>query len=225
MIHKWNELSYNYFREFFLQFAENKEDWTKGKIMEIQNPGSVVTGTRCRVFFGKDINVFDYEQYNSDIVEALSMINKMYPKSKASKNSSYQMSMCIMDKTFGPSITPVVTNVMDIPIDEQLNVLWSTSFGETEKNNKITKKFITVPLILWYSKEKSGTRMLDTRKDSGKYYKPDERFIRFRTLDTSDWKEFINNELSGKDVSYFTKDDLHKNDFSVAYNTSDLELN
>ena len=211
MIYKWNELKYPDFKDIFLDFVDGA-DWAKNKIMEIQDPVKTAMGkSDDRIFFGKQINIYDYKEYNKQIIGTLSALTSMCPGLDITDNVA--LSMCLLDKNNGPCITPIVNNWINSSVssEEQLNVLFGPSFGETDKVNKYMSEMIKAPLILWYTKpdkSDSDKKVVDLRYLSGKYYKPDDKYVRFRTMDFEDWQKFVSKTVKHSDTSYFTKNDL-----------------
>lgn len=215
MIYKWNELKYPDFKEIFLDFIDGV-DWADNKIMEIQDPVKTAIGqSDNRIFFGKQINIYDYKDYNQAIINTLSALSSICPDGVFDESmlvSGTKLSMCLLDKKNGPCITPLVTDWMNSSMssEEQMNVVFGPSFGETDKVNKYMSEMVKTPLILWYTKAKDGKKVVDMRYMSGKYYKPSEKFVRFRTLDFEDWQKLISKVIAGDDISYFTNKDLSR---------------
>ena len=61
-IYKWNEITYDTMKEVFSSFM-NREGWTKGKVLEIQDPVAIRNGDHnCRFYIGHSINIYDWPE-------------------------------------------------------------------------------------------------------------------------------------------------------------------
>ena len=120
-IYKWNEITYDTMKEVFSSFM-NREDWTKGKVLEIQDPVAIRNGDHnCRFYIGHSINIYDWpEQPFLWLIKKISNFFGADDK-KLIKDT---MSLCIY-KDGIPTIIPLFIE------DKQCRVILASCFGDT----------------------------------------------------------------------------------------------
>ena len=217
-IFKWNETPYEYFKEILIGFAK-EEGYAKNRVLEVQEPLGIKVGANLRrTFFGKKINIFDFESYNKNHVELLKKMQSMIPDMMLNMVNGDTMGMCNLDPVNGPKISPILTK------DRGMDLVWSSMFGETALETKMTKMIAEkAPCIMWYLKDKDGNRLMDISPNSARKYSNQERMVRFRTIDFDTWKQMVEDwMIEGKDLTEYTKDDLQAKDIAVIPKIAEL---
>lgn len=220
MIYKWNELDYYHFNEFLQKF-EDGDEWTKNKIMEIQDPYALIIGKQRRVFFGRGIHAKDFKEYNVTFLKLIKALSSGIPDIIKDFEGEDCVSMCMLSEETGPKIIPLI-NRGD---KSSLTYVRHTLFGEIDeevlKISKILNKggdFSNGGPQLWYEKNDEGSREIwIPHKENLPQTK---RIIRFRTMDVEDWKRLMKDFLENNDFSEMTAGDLTLDDFVIMPETS-----
>ena len=213
MIYKWNELPYEDFVQIFFDFA-NGVDYTENKVLEIQNPLNIILGKpESRIFFSRYFKMMDYPEYNKEALESLNKLTSVVPDLKEEMAKSEIFDMCMLSRDCGPLVTPIAAKLKG-----GFDVILGTMFGDSKYDSAIVRNLNTkTPMILWYTKDESGSRRIDIEKDAHTKYSDKERMFRFRTIDYDpDWKGMVDLWTTpDSDNSEFLKDDLKKEQIQV----------
>ena len=160
------------------------EDWTRDKVLEIQNPMAIKTNwPELRVYFGKGIDINEWADWNKGALSIINNMNSYIPMN--SILTDQKLSMCLLDK--GPRITPLGS------VNIHYDLIWNMCFGA---NQKLDLDFdITTPesdksLCLWYTKNK--TKYIVEPGQFGNYDNF-TKMIRIRSIDLADWKDMMRN--------------------------------
>lgn len=219
MIYKWNELDYYHFNEFLQKF-EDGDEWTKNKVMEIQDPAVFIIEKQRRIFFGREIHAMDFKEHNKTFLGLVEALSTRIPDIKEDIMNDNCVSMCLLSEEFGPRIIPLVSGGSR----SSFTYIRHTFFGEIDKEVAEISKAIsdTEPLQPWYEKNDEGERELwiPQRKNVPQ----NKRIIRFRTMDVEDWKRLMNDWLEGN-RSEMTAGDLTIDDFVIMPETSRIIYN
>lgn len=218
MIYKWNELDFHHFEEFLKAF-ENKEEWTKKVILELQDPYSILFGKPRRVFIGYGINVEDYAQYNERFLKLVNIFKSGIPDFDMLGKDS--ISICCLTKD-GPCITPLVGGQLN---GGSFGIMRNFLFGEKSKEadliNSIFPEQSNSGPGIWYQKNE-GKRVVWIPQKEGVSAK--ERFVRFRTIDLNDWKRLVDEWMVGV-CEEISEGDLKKEDFEIQPEESKIIFN
>lgn len=217
MIYKWNELDFHHFEEFLKAF-ENKEEWTKKVILELQDPYPILFEKPRRVFIGYGINVEDYAQYNERFLKIVSMFKSGIPDLDMLGKDS--ISICYLTKD-GPSIIPLVGSQLNGSFGIMRSALFGEKSKEAETMSRIFPGESTGPGV-WYQKDKTLGRVIWIPQIKDVPSK--EKFVRFRTIDLEDWKRLIEDWMNGN-YEEISKDDLKKEDFEIQPEESKIIFN
>lgn len=183
-IYKWNEITYDTMKEVFSSFM-NREDWTKGKVLEIQDPVAIRNGDHnCRFYIGHSINIYDWpEQPFLWLIKKISNLFGADDK-KLIKDT---MSLCIY-KDGIPTIIPLFIE------DKQCRVILASCFGDTlgiVEEGEDSFQTLNMQALKWYLKESDGTRRLDQSEGANKKYSGSEKYVRTRTLEYEAWEDMM----------------------------------
>ena len=220
VIYKWCETNYETFKDILLGFQKG-EDFSKGKVIEIQDPLAILTDNRKhRIFFGKDINIFEWEDYNKDPCKKLRELNKETGGLVMEDlKGPGAFSICNLDPTLGPIISPIrYGNSFGIGI-HLFHRFGDVEYQEDFERTPLKDDF---PRSVWYLK-KDGYILVDLRKKVIGKYPDSERMIRYRSIDLKDWKEITRSWINGQFATEFMAEDLDPNKIEVKYDPEIFE--
>lgn len=210
MIYKWNEISIDMFLEILNRFWE-QEDWSKNLILEVQNIKSILypeTNKNFRIYFGNKIDLYNFKEDNKYLASFLNASKEILGEHDPIFET--KLSMCIL-KNNKVNIVPVI----------DINIILSIVGITTFDNNYIPKidkdkenNDISILPELWYIKDKNGNRFLDTNKNSIDKYDNNQKVVRIRTIDYSDWNDIVNDYKTGKELRG-SENDLNKTDIKL----------
>lgn len=207
MIHQWTEIDIGFFKEIF-EFYKNHQGDSENKVIEIQNLSGIHYGEvpTVRIFFGAKINPLDYREWNSGICSVFDSFSGVIGSDYV--RDEYQaLNLCFFSD--GPMITPFGHG------NKNAETFMITAFGNMDELKKTIIHPPSDRLVMWYWKDKNGTIVYDmTRRPTN--LSDEERFIRIRTMDFSDWKKTADSAIKhAKFPDSFTQNDLKKEDFKA----------
>lgn len=199
MIYKWNEVKYVDFIDFLVQILEEKEECFVNKVVEVQESMSIKVddpGIR-RVFIGNNINLESCDFSNKEDIELIFQLESIM---KMLKTDS--IGVCSLDLDCGPQLIPLPFG------NNNINTLRGIFFGEKELIEPIFRNLIPKSYALWYF-YKDGNKTIDIGNKGD--YKPDQKYVRFRTLDFDTWKDMVQ-DWKRRKTELYVKDDLVKDE-------------
>lgn len=206
--YKWNEITYEMMKDIFTSFVK-RENWTKGKILEVQDPVALKEGTHeRRMYIGSCINLRDFMAYDEPFITVLERLSE---KNKVKMEDFFEngngISICILEDK-NPTIIPLFAE------DAQCQIIMATCFGdpfaEIDKDIKLDTS-----QAKWYIKDEKGKRVIDQRPCSFRNYTNKERFIRTRTVDYDTWFQNIMNYLEKGKQLEACEEDFKADEFEI----------
>ena len=102
MIYDWKEVKLKTFEEILESYWNNSKN-TIDKVIEVQHmPSLILSKSNIRVFFGNKINILDWKEENSEILQEI----------KKCKLSKFNLTMCMTEGY--PRIYPLSQNHYDV---------------------------------------------------------------------------------------------------------------
>ncbi len=193
MISKWFEVSVDLFNIIFDTYWKNKKSWIYDNIIEIQNPRSILSDQPSeRLYLGYKINIEDYKNVFTNFLKIHTI--EALKESGCTVPNTY-MSICMIT-SLGPDIIPLQH------VDKHSKIVLDTCYGEDPHHQ--LESFLQRPLTSWYVKE-------NDKYIIGGEYPVEDRFIRFRLIDYTSWKEMIEKYQKEDVLSYlYPEDDIPK---------------
>lgn len=203
-ISKWNEISYETFKDVFYRFVE-REDWTKDLVLEVQDPLSISKGDHYdRMYLGTCIEVTGWDKFCSqpyiDILQSVAERNGETLE-EAVKNPERKCVVLVMLQRKNPTVVPLLNGKGGA----NYAALLAGFFGDT-MGLESDEDLLDVKNPKWYFKD-GEERKVDPRKNAYKNYGPAVKLSRIRTMDYTVWKEDIDGYLlENKPLSYISDD-------------------
>lgn len=173
-VSKWGEIDIELFKEIFDRYWK-RESNTVDKVLEIQNLVAIGEGyPDIRVYFGANIRIEDFEEYNS---VSLNIVNSIRNSLGDSFMRDVNLSMCILSD--GPRITPLSVE------KAHYDLIWYNCFSDPDKITYKSSDFSVSPMTLWYGKTKEELYV------PGKDINGSKRYVRLRSWNYSDWRKAI----------------------------------
>lgn len=196
-VYKWNEVSCETMIDIFLNFI-NEEDWTKDKVLEIQNPVEIARGNHfCRTYICNNPRLKRWIKNTAytNLIGRLKSWNKI-----KTDNLPY---LCILNNRSISKIIPL--------LKEQGYHYSYLRYCLGDSNIYFNKSEISdIKNLLspcWYVKDEKKDLVVDISLDACKKY--ENKYIRIRVMDYDLWENLINNHISNKE-GLFEQDDLDK---------------
>lgn len=189
MISKWFEVSVDLFNIIFDTYWKNEKPWISDSVIEIQNPRSILSDQPSeRLYLGYKINIEDYKNVFTNFLKIHTI--EALKESGCEVPGTY-MSMCMITG-LGPDVIPLQH------VNKHYEIVLNTCYGEDP--HRQLESFLQRPLTSWYVKE-------DDRYIVGGKHPIKDRFIRFRLIDYTSWKEMIDEYQKEYALSYLCPED------------------